>query len=97
MEEHLSDGYIPRSADGAFDLTTTEPRAVVRVRFTAVNPAAGPVPYRGTEYLPAANEPSSVLTSLLEQRGHAVDRIADVALVCEACQYPIGALTHTAC
>lgn len=97
VEEHLSDGYIPRSADGTFDLATTEPRAVVRVRFTAVNPTPGTIPYRRTEYLRAANQPSTVLTSLLEQRGHVVERIADVALVCEACQYPIGALTHTAC
>lgn len=97
MDEHLSNGYVPRSNDGTYDLTTTEPRAVVRVRFMAASAIPGRPSHRGTEYLPAANQPSSVLIPQLIARGHDVDVLVDVAIVCEACQYPVGALTHTAC
>lgn len=97
MNEPTPKGVITRAADGTYDLTTTEPRAVVRVRFTGRAPGAGNPLYERVEYLGAANQPSSVLAPMLELRGVHLVEILSVALVCEACHHAADGLVHTGC
>lgn len=90
-------GSISRAADGTYDLTSSEPKAVVRIRFLADNPNGAGPRYRCTEYLHAANKPSSELIDMLADMGHFTVQIVDVVLVCESCQYPFDGMTHPAC
>ncbi|GAA3148657.1 MULTISPECIES: hypothetical protein [Rhodococcus erythropolis group] len=101
MSETVSDvhpeGFIPRSADGTYNLNTNYPKAEVRVRFVASNPTPISNKYSGTEYLRAANLSSNTLIPMLEDLGHFAVQIVDVVLVCQSCQFPIDGMTHPAC
>ncbi|ATI36454.1 hypothetical protein CPI83_30120 (plasmid) [Rhodococcus sp. H-CA8f] len=97
MEQPQSKGPLTRAADGTYDLSTPEPRAVVTVKFRGKAPGGGNSTYERTERLRAANQPSSVLVPMLEAMGVHVEEILDVTLVCEACHYPADGLVHTGC
>jgi hypothetical protein len=97
MEQPQSKSPLTRAADGTYDLSTPEPRAVVTVKFRGKVPGGGDSTYERTERLRAANQPSSVLVPMLEAMGVHVEEILEVTLVCEACHYPADGLVHTGC